>query len=294
MANPAVLLTQVFPKFLNILFATDFSRCSESALPFARAIARGYGSTLHLVHIIGEEPMVGPLGVPIRDPEPEREAARLQMDRLTRSANLQDVLHTVTLERGEVWDVVARLTRELHVDLIVLGTHGRRGLKHFVMGSVAERIFRHANCPVLTVGPEVQKSGLLTGRIGSILYATDFSPGSLHAFEYALSLARANRAALSLVHAIENDVLLNFVDESITIVKERLEQLMPQDPGIRHNLIAEFGTPTDMILKTARDVGAELIVMGARKGASGAAHAPWATAHKVICYASCPVLTVHG
>jgi nucleotide-binding universal stress UspA family protein len=216
------------------------------------------------------------------------------MDRLTQSAGLQDVLHTVTMERGDVWEVVSRLVGDLHVDLVVLGTHGRRGLKHFVMGSVAERIFRHATCPVLTVGPEVQKPGLLSGRIGSILYATDFSQGSLHALEYALSLAVTNRATLSLVHAIENDVLLNFVDESITIVKSRLEKLLPHDPGIRHNLIAEFGTPTDMILKTARDVSAELIVMGARKGASGSAHAPWATAHKVVCYASCPVLTVHG
>lgn len=291
MASPSVVPpVQASPKFLNILFATDFSPCSEAALPYARAIAERYGSTIHLVHVYSAEPLVGPLGVPIEDVEIERTAAQTRMDRFCECEALHHTLHTVTLEKGVVSEVISQLVGDLGIDLIVLGTHGRRGVRHFVLGSVAEQIFRHATCPVMTVGPEVH-NGLSAGKIRAILYATDFSSGSRHAFAYALSLAKSAKAKLILLHAIENELLISFGDQAFSIVKSRLGQLMPED-GVDYSVVAECGAATDMILKTAKDVGADLIVMGARKGAAASAHSPWATAHRVVCYAACPVLTV--
>jgi nucleotide-binding universal stress UspA family protein len=118
---------------------------------------------------------------------------------------------------------------------------------------VAEQIFRHATCPVMTVGPEVH-NGLSAGTIRAILYATDFSSGSRHAFAYALSLAKSAKAKLILLHAIENDLLISFGDQAFSIVKSRLGQLMPEDGGVDYSVVAECGPATDMILKTAKDV----------------------------------------
>jgi nucleotide-binding universal stress UspA family protein len=284
--------SQTYPNFQNILFATDFSACSEAAVPYAKAIARLYGSTVHLVHVIGPEPVIGPLEVPFLDVETHRKLAAQRMEKLATCEAFKQILHTVTLQRGCVAKVISELVSALHADLIVLGTHGRRGLKHFVLGSVAEQIFRSAACPVLTVGPDVLKDGLAARRIGAILYATDFSPGSHNAFDYALSLARANGAKLTLFHAIESDVLLSCEEEAVSIVKCRLGKLMPENPGISYDTVGEFGSATDMILKAAKNSSADLIVMGARKDARPVAHMPWATAHRVVCYAACPVLTV--
>lgn len=292
MASPSVVPpVQASPKFLNVLFATDFSPCSEAALPYARAIAERYGSTIHLVHVYSSEPLVGPLGVPIEDVEIERTAAQTRMDKFCECDAVKHTLHTVTLQKGVVSEVISQLVGDLGIDLIVLGTHGRRGVRHFVLGSVAEQIFRHATCPVMTVGPEAH-DGLSAGKIGSILYATDFSSGSQHAFSYALSLARSGKARLTLLHAIEDELLISFGDQAFSIVKSRLGQLMPEGSGVDYSVIAECGPATDMILKAAKYAGADLIVMGARKGAAASAHSPWATAHRVVCCATCPVLTV--
>lgn len=76
-----------------------------------------------------------------------------------------------------VWNVVSELVTEFKVDLIVLGTHGHGGLRHLVLGSVAEQIFRRAACPVLTVGPGAH-DGLAQGKLNTIVYATNFSPAS--------------------------------------------------------------------------------------------------------------------
>jgi nucleotide-binding universal stress UspA family protein len=281
-------------KFQNILFATDFSACSLSALPYARAIAERYGSTVHVVHVLGPDPIMGPLGVPIPDPEVENESARCRLDQVMQSDACKGLLCTQTIQRGLVWDVVARLVPALQVDLIVLGTHGRRGLSHFVLGSVAEQVFRHATCPVMTVGPEVHKERPAPGKLTAVLYATDFSPASRHAFDYALSLARTSQAKLTLLHVLHSaDIALTF-DEAFAEAKWKLSELMPKEPDLNHEVLVVLGKVGEMILSVAKDTAADLIVMGAHHGRSMASHMPWAVAHQVVCHAPCPVLTIRG
>ena len=180
----------VHQSFQQILFPTDFSACSEAALPYARALAQRYNSTVHVLYVAGIEPVTGEFGMQIGSTEREIAAARQALDKLTHSEAFSGVTYSQTVETGPVWDAVSKLVGRLQIDLIVLGTHGRRGLKQLVLGSVAEQIFRRASCPVMTVGPEVRQGGLAEGKLAAIVYATDFSPASLHAFDYALSLAR--------------------------------------------------------------------------------------------------------
>lgn len=280
------------PQFKNILFATDFSFCSELALVYAREIALRFGSTIHIVHVVGPDPLIGPLAVHYPQVEEEDAAAWRALAKLIQGSALSCISYTETIERGSVWDVVSKLIADRSIDLIVLGTHGRGGLKHLVLGSVAEQIFRHANCPVLTVGPKA-RDGLREGKIATIVYATDFSPGSQAALPYALCLARVDRAAMILVHAVRptvgGDTLPVLPDGMVENAKLKLERLVPDD--IRQEAIAKVGLAAELILTIAAERKADLIVMGAHRGTS---HTVWAVAHQVVSNAACSVLTVRS
>lgn len=140
----------------NILVATDFSAASEAALNYGRDLARTFGSTLHVVHVT-DDVMIRFSGegtmtfLPNLQTEVEN-AARNRIDALVTDEDrsqlrAQPVIRT-SLSPAET---IVEYAKEHGVDLIVMGTHGRKALAHLVMGSVAERVVRAAPCPVLTV-----------------------------------------------------------------------------------------------------------------------------------------------
>lgn len=120
----------------NILSATDFSPCSDQAVRAALALARHFGARLHLLHVVARAA--------------EREAA---LDRLGAfaEAHVEGVPFTAAVAAGRAAPEIIRHAEQEQVDLIVVGTHGRTGLAHVVMGSVAEAVVRAAPCQVLTI-----------------------------------------------------------------------------------------------------------------------------------------------
>ena len=298
----------------NILFATDFSNVSEAAVPYARALALRYGSTLHVAHVLPEVTFLRP-GAP--DPavigsiyEDAHSGAQEKMQRLT--DRLQGFPHRAYVRHGKVCDMLAEIIREQKIDLLVAGTHGRTGLGKLVMGSVAEDIFRHASCPVLTVGPRVAAAERVADarhdpelplpqvKFRQILYATDFKPDSAQGVSYAVSLANEFRAKLTLLHVIEDfGEKLHEHPGPIEIALRKLQALVPDDSGLRYplDLVAEFGIPSEQILLAAAGRDADLILLGVRPAAShmaAATHLGGSTAHKVVVGANCPVLTIRG
>src|SRR5271165_1481860 len=188
--------------FRQILIATDFSDASRRALDYAIAIARRYGSVLSVVNAIPPEPRDKiPLEALPRELNRPWVEAEQEMETLGKQACIQDVQHHLVLRQGRVWDVLASVIQSEDIDLLVLGTRGRGGLKKLALGSVAEQVFRLAKCPVLTVGTHAPAS---SGRVQvrPILFATDFGPASAKAFPYALSLAQDYRAKLVLLHMV--------------------------------------------------------------------------------------------
>ena len=109
----------------------------------------------------------------------------------------------------DLWDAVQKTIKEKHIDLIVMGTHGRTGADKFFMGSVAEEIFRRSPVPVLTIGPDVRSSVHTGGRFHRVLFPTDFTDASLGAAPYAISLAQENNARLVLLHVMRTPELRN-------------------------------------------------------------------------------------
>src|ERR1035438_2654673 len=128
--------------------------------------------------------------------------AEKQMKHLEQQTAFDDVIHHLVLERGAVWDVLASEIQRNNVDLLILGTRGRGGLKKLALGSVAEEVLHLASCPVLTVGPHVPPAGPDVSDFKRILFATDFGSASSRASSYALSLAVNYHSKLFLLHMV--------------------------------------------------------------------------------------------
>jgi nucleotide-binding universal stress UspA family protein len=276
----------------NVLFATDFSAVSGTALLFAESIARRYGSKLTVAHAISplETRMVPPEGWGACQQALD-EAASLQMKYLDQ--RLHALPHKVVLRHGLVGDMISELIVTAEADLLVMGTHGRSGLGRLLMGSVAEGVFRQALCPVLTIGPKVSAQAPHEAEFKEIVFATNFNPDS-PAASYALSLAQEFQARLTLVHVAPQDAKPGVDSERIL---EELGSLVPADAEMwcRPDYMVKFGVPAAGILEAAAERHADLIVLGVRSavGHVGAAtHAVAATAHSVVSGAACPVLTV--
>lgn len=295
----------------NVLFATDFSSTSEAAFPYAAAICRRFGSTLHAVHVLGDAGlMMMSGGVDFVSVGAVYEDAHASaMAKLEEISNrLEDVPHHNYIGRGKVWDNLAAIIREQHIDLIVLGTHGRTGLGKLLLGSVAENILRHATCPVLTVGPHVSGRAKLPAlpagahdlapldlEIRQMLFATNFTPGSQRVAEEAVALAAEFESRLTLLHVVEDYSEIGTRPQAVIEIDVKLRALIAANAPLPFAPLTatEFGDPAEQILKVALDQSVDLIVLGVRTAQEvGTTHMPWSTAHDVIAHAQCPVLTL--
>ena len=297
----------------SVLFATDFSEASEKALRHALAIARHYGAKLYLVHVVSSLglTMVGPDAVTMSAEIITRDAAELE-NRLVQSGALTAVPHELIVRQGIVWDELDKIVDQEQIELVIIGTHARRGLGKLLLGSVAEHIFRHESCLVLTVGPgSLPDSPLGSGRaIRPFLFATDFSEASLHALPYAISSANHFGTKLILLHVISEtpmpEGLLLPSAGDVMQMREKarlsnlrwLEELLCQTPKLAAtpDFVVEFGGPAEKILQTANRLKCDAIILGLHRSAhiSAASHMPWATAYEVVCGACCAVLTVRN
>jgi len=291
-AGPAVAIKA-------ILFATDFSHAAKGAQSYATGLANRFRARLVVVHA-NEPPNYG-----LR-PENWRAANEASADQMkdlceTLTTNFPGFESEFCVGEGNAWQVVESVLTKNKIDLIVLGTHGRTGVAKLLLGSQAEEIFRHAPCPVLTVGPN---SLQMTGReneLSEVLYAADFSPESQAAAPYAVGMALSLQAHLNLLHVVEEPKTGDLVQpEEVVASSERLlRSLIPDDAKFwrEPRCLAERGTAAETILKVAEQVHAGLIVLGVRKPAGvpgAAAHLGFGVAHKVVSEAACPVLTVRG
>ncbi|MGA8153244.1 MAG: universal stress protein [Terriglobales bacterium] len=280
----------------NILFATDFSDVSKAALPYAMDLARLYDGKIVVAHVVPHEAY---LSVPL-EPLPidldlmwNRE--KQELADFTSRGSFGSVPHEDVLQRGDLWEVIADIIETRHIDLVVTGTRGRSGLKKMVLGSTAERIYRKAHCPVLTIGPEAAETRRAGWELKRILFATDFSETSLHALPFALSLAEENQANLIFLNVAPLTPYL-YKEAVEASTRRKLEVLMPAEPWCSAEFVVSFEFPAQGILQVAGERNADLIVMGVKKpvAAGLTSHLPWSIASDVVGAASCPVLTVRG
>jgi nucleotide-binding universal stress UspA family protein len=286
----------------RILCPSDFSGHSGRALRQALRIAARHGSTVVALHVI-----------PTSFPAPARIGA------LTNPALLEPDLHPRTLAalrrfiaradpkapvEVEVRDGVPARTilqraAELPADMIVLGSHGRGGFERWALGSVAERVLRHARGPVLTVPARgALPSGPLLFR--TVLWASDFSGPATAALDYAVALADEG-ARLLLVHVTAHEPEPGppgSPPDAATEMQQRAREWLcaavPLEARRRIPVetIVTAGRAHREIVRIAAEKGAELIVMGAQ-GADALERVIFgSTAERVVRSAPCPVLTL--
>lgn len=281
----------------NILLTTDFSQASRAAVPYAVALARLYGAKVFIAHAVSPEVYLSvPLDRLPHEADPGWQEARRNVAHFLDSNPLANVAHEEILERGELWDVISGIIAAKQIDLLILGTRGRQGLRKLVLGSDAERIYRQALCPVLTVGPKAAISGR-PHKPKQIVFPTDMSASSLRALPYALSLAEENDATLTLLHLAP---LVPWQEQGLVAGsgRKRLDALVPEEARLwcKPESVVRFEFPVEGVLHFAEERDADLIVMGVRKtaGTTLTSHLPWTIASEVVSEAPCPVLTVRG
>ena len=295
----------------SVLIAYDFSDVSRKPLDHALSIARHFGAKVYIAYIvssIGYE-IAGPEAAQLAYEGSVRDADRLKTS-LVENGALQNLEYEFMVREGNVWDQLKLIVQQKNIDAVVIGTHAREGLGRLVLGSVAEQIFRQADCLVLTVGPGSHDHSLIekNGTIGPFLFATDFGAASLKAFPYAASFAHHFRTKLVVLHVLpvapipetfhwsRTGDLAEMRKQGELVSRKQFDQLVvplvPENATIE--FVVRFGTPKEQILETCRRLKADLLVLGlnASTHAESASHLPWTAAHEIVFDARCPVLTL--
>jgi nucleotide-binding universal stress UspA family protein len=282
----------------NVLITTDFSEASKASLPYAAALAEQFGAKVSMVHVLEPEPL---LSVPL-DPMPIEDDRAWQdaewgLVKFARSGELGNKPCKTVLARGDFWTVIAGVISRHKIDLVVTGSRGRKGLSRLALGSSAEKIYRRASCPVLTIGPSVRPPKNGEWKPKQVLFPTDGSETSLKALPYALSLAEENEATLIILQ-LAPLVFPELRDSEETRTREALRPLVPPDAEVwcKPEFVVRFQFPAEGILELAKEREVDLIVMGVRKSSDTGMpdHLPWPVASRVVAEAPCPVLTVRG
>jgi nucleotide-binding universal stress UspA family protein len=286
----------------SILWATDFSPGAARAKDYALFLAQKYGGRLELLHVSQSYPTLSADAV--AEPyllEPVRNEVSRVLEELTIPMRQGGVEAVSSHRVGIPSEEIVQAAREKDAALIVVGTQGRTGLEHVLLGSTAERVVKGAPCPVLTVGPGSSANGTI--GIQRILIPLDFSDTSLDALEYGIQAARSFDASVILLHVLEWAWLrLHFtigeLAEGQSARKEIESRLAEYAQVVRsQGLKADTeihggGGPADFVIETASRQRADLIIMGThgRRGIQRAFIG--SVAEGVLRRAPCPVLTV--
>lgn len=278
--------------FKNILFLTDFSAASQPAMEYAATLAKHHNATFYAGHV---QTPVAPMylqGAPLMDYLDEmREQKRAELAALIEPFRLKA---EVLVAEGMIEYAIERWTVIHGIDLIVVGTHGWRGLERLLLGSTAELILRGAICPVLTVGPYVPKLERGPEYIDRILFATDLTPQSEYAVSYALSFAHERCARLTFLHVVGKDSHVADHRRVMEFCEQELRRLAPSDSELwcDPQFVVVEGDPAQEILNFAENDNSDLIVLGLPKDKVFSTHFRSGVTYSVVSSAHGPVLTV--
>jgi nucleotide-binding universal stress UspA family protein len=291
-------LTPVGVGIHNVLIATDFSRCSNLALSFGLELAHGYQANAYVVFVVPTDQFMvaGPDAYEAAKDVARRDLMELKHELRKKHSYIEGEDYHLFLLEGDVAESILDFARQKEIDVIVVGTHGRGGLGRALMGSVAERVFRQAAVPVLTLGPNLQRIAR-AGTPRNILVPVDFTPASERAAHYAVAMAREHNAALTMLHVIERWPTEEKADRARVMqsLREKVQNLVREEAkGLRCDVRVQVGRVVETILYTANGIEADLVVMGVRPRTGLLNRLMWPHAYEIVREAACPVLTVRG
>jgi nucleotide-binding universal stress UspA family protein len=279
----------------NVVVPTDFSSGSTRAMAFALALA-GRARRVTAVHAL--DPLPCRFGTQESSNLKRQQAwamAQKSMARWLQECKFCDCDSTVI--EGDPALAIVKFAAAKGADFIVLATSARRHAARFLLGSVAEEIFRDAKCPVVVLGPRARL--LKKRKVARLVFATDLEPHSLAALAQLSKITNGLKSKVWVVRAVPR--AMEFPGERNRARKDTQETFEPAaDRNLRKHttkLSIVFGSPVKVVTSFASRIGADVIVMGVRGGGElsrAATHIPWALAHRVIAEAKCPVMTIQG
>jgi nucleotide-binding universal stress UspA family protein len=195
---------------------------------------------------------------------------------------------------GDVYDEIKRAIDETKPDLIVMGTHGRRGVERWFMGSTTEKLLRHSPVPLVTINAAGERFVAPPRRI---MVTTDFSEGTPDALAYAFSVAQENESKVTLLHVVHDvaaDISGKYRESLINGVRKQLEDMVPDEARNWCDIVTcvEAGVPYRIIKRVLEDERIDLLVMNIHgKGMLDRALLG-STAERVVRSAACPVMLI--
>lgn len=298
----------------RILCPVDFSQYSHRALDYAVAMAKWYEATVTALHVFPMAPVVDmmpSIGVgglpPLAFTEEDREALRTRLREFSPAA-IEPCVDLVVEQAPDIRTEILDQADARKADLIVVGSHGRSGFQHLLLGSTTERILRKARVPVLVVprkqGDDVGPPAMPFTRI---VCPVDFSEASLHALTTALGFAEEADATLVILHVLEMPPELHEMQEVLTRevhdvraeaearALRRLGELIPEGArdycSVRTAVVE--GSAHREIIRTSLEHDADLIVMGIHGRGAIELKLFGSNTHAVLRQANCPVLSVY-
>jgi nucleotide-binding universal stress UspA family protein len=291
-------------QFKLILCPVDFSDFSVSGYEHALTVAEYYKARLVALHAIelSKYPYADYVGATGDLADLSRalcESGKAKLREFVKKHSQHGVEPQVVVDQGNASDLILLFAQTHNVDLIVMGTHGRRGFDRLVLGSTTNRVMRRASSPVLVVsnpahnvmaaGPDGKH------RLSRILFCTDFSANSERARAYAMSLTAEYGAELTLLHVAEGASDLANAEAIIAKRTHVLDRLISEDvrKQLKVRTLIRFGKPYEEIVRHATEVQTSLIIMTARGGDAVDRAVFGSTTYRVIQLSPCPVLAIH-
>jgi nucleotide-binding universal stress UspA family protein len=285
----------------RLLLATDGSEFSEGAIREAIQLAKRCGSTLSALMVIESNPEYA--GIAPQLVEKAEKAARAHLDAITARARQEGVVLGSIIREGEdSYNYIAEEAVKNKSTMLIMGRHGRKGLKRLVMGSTTARVIGHAPCSVLVVPRAAQVD------FKSIVVATDGSKHSAAAASDAIGIAKRNKSKLTVVSVVPSELMTQADIDFAMIQREHLAEKemneaekyakavkdAAKNEGVEVQAFVISGKPANVIIETARETKADLIVLGSHGRTGLDKLLMGSVAERVIVLSSCAVLVAKG
>src|SRR5467141_2122192 len=293
-------------KIKLILCPIDFSEFSVSAYQHALSVAEHYQAKLVAQHIVElwRHPsfdFAASAGLYEESLQALRESGKKQLQEFVENHTHDEIQPELVVQAGVAADSILSFAQLQKADVIVMGTHGRRGFDRLMLGSVTDRVMRMAPCPVLAASKPPHDSVTASNEqhrprhLSRILFCTDFSENSERALNYAISATAEYDAELTLLHVLEAVPSPAKTEEAIARAKEQLDRLIPPEARktLKIKTAVRIGKPYEQIIQLALEAQIDMVTMAVRgRGALDLA-VFGSTTYRVLQLGPCPVLAVH-
>ncbi len=277
----------------RILVPTDMSEFARLAVRYAVLFQERLGSALTLMYAdefyFPVDLLELPMGYYLENAPETKKKLTEQLRDYTR-ANAPNGGDALIVQDAPARAIVGT-AKDMKADLIIMGTHGRRGWRRALLGSVTESVLRDTDTPVLTVTPSLMKSDD-AARIGTILCPVNFTRIARESLRHACALSAAFGAQLVIMHVAES-----IEEEHVPQVETAFANWI--DPHVQKScsykqIVIRSGDTAGKVLEAAEEMAVDLIVVGAQHRLFHDATVIGTTTERITRFARCPVLTVTG